>query len=343
MLNKIKYKTAICGIGRIAYSLEKDPLRTKPASHIGAIKNNDLMKISEVCDISGFRLEDFYKNEQSQNIDFYFDYKKMAYKSDCNIAVIATDSFSHVDIIKYFVENMKNLKSIVCEKPLSLDYISAKSIENILINKKISFYVNHTRRWNINYLKVKNIIDKGKLGKLTQIVGFINAGGQKYMGEGPILHDGTHLIDMVLFFTGEFPEQVFSDVITENNIEKCVNVFFKTQNNIDVYMNLSSDKKYFFYEIELYFEFGKVIIGNQRFDIYKAETSKSFTGFVELSKVDDMSVFDFPIYNNRNFFDILYNEVCHDIKNKKINLHSYYETLKVQKMIHCILKEVKKE
>jgi hypothetical protein len=107
-------------------------------------------------------------------------------------------------------------------------------------------------------------------------------------------------------------------------------------------MNLSSDKKYFFYELELYFESGRIIIGNQRFEIYYADRSSSFTGFIELKKVEDLDMFEFPEYKNRNFFEILYNEICDDRKNNIVNNESYFETLKVQKIIDMIFENIEK-
>ncbi len=329
-------RVAIIGIGRIGYTLEEDELRQKPCTHWGAITENSLLRLSAVCDSNSFVLEKHFS--QMPEVKLFNDHNILLGSDQFDVVVIATDSYTHIKIIDDILNTQKNVKAIVCEKPLAISYEQAISIEDRILNRKISFYLNHTRRWNHHYRRVKYIIENKSLGLLRQMTGFINAGGQSVNSEGPLLHDGTHLIDIALYFGGDIRELLFKDVKYKEDIEHVVNMFYRSCDDVDVFLNLSSDKSFFHFELELFFEKGRILIGNRNSKVFKVKESDSFSGFREALPAKWEEIVPDVDFKEFNFFEKLYQDVVQNIKDNIVDTSGYQQGLVVNRVIDEILK-----
>jgi predicted dehydrogenase len=208
----------------------------------------------------------------------------------------------------------ENLKAVICEKPVVLSLEELLKIKELIIQRQISLYVNHTRRYNRNYRMIHEIIRSGKLGELTQINGYINAGGQSFKGEGPLLHDGIHLIDIINYLHGGLPENIYVRTEKQDSIECNVNCYYNTDSDVDVYINLASDKGFFYFGLELYFEKGKIRIGNHEFSVEKTAPSSRYSGFIETEKIRPEEIIDIMKISKKDFFTTLYEEVCENLR-----------------------------
>jgi len=112
-----------------------------------------------------------YKSKKTEKINIpkgikiYSDWKKLILDKKINSVVIATPPFLHKKIIKFAVNNNKN---IFCEKPLTSSYKDANFICNLIKRKKnICHMVNYEfaeinvfpffKKKIINNIKIKNI------------------------------------------------------------------------------------------------------------------------------------------------------------------------------------------
>ena len=138
--------------------------------------------------------------------------------SDVDIVLVATPNNFH----KYYsIMAMEHGKNVVCEKPACMN---VEEVEEVLaVSKKTNrFYTVHqNRRFDLDYVIAKNIVEQEKLGKLFMIEsrlysnrGFSKGGWKaKYETGGGLLYDwGIHLLDQILLMVDEKPVSVFADL-----------------------------------------------------------------------------------------------------------------------------------
>lgn len=177
-----KIKAAIVGIaGRIASQLEKDPLRVKPATHLGAYKLHPAIEDIYGCDLP--KKLPILKGEFG-HLPLYSSLEIMMDKHHPEIVSVCTPDETHHDIVVRLAEQWKP-KVIWCEKPLSTDSESAQSMVDACKSYKVSLTVNYSRRWCPIYGMVKCQIERDNV---LEIVGVTNGerGGKPQ----------THLLDL---------------------------------------------------------------------------------------------------------------------------------------------------
>ena len=104
---------------------------------------------------------------------------------------ICTHADSHLELVR---EASKfNLKGIFLEKPISNTLENARKIIEICNKKKIKLQIDHQRRFDPNYQKLKQWISSGKFGKIQHV--------NVYYGAG-IANTGSHIFDLLRFFFG---------------------------------------------------------------------------------------------------------------------------------------------
>jgi predicted dehydrogenase len=70
----------------------------------------------------------------------------------------------------------------------------------------IPLSIDHTRRWDPSYLKAREIIQSGEIGDLRTII------SEMFSRRAMLFRNGTHLIDIIVFFAGSNPEWVFAEL-----------------------------------------------------------------------------------------------------------------------------------
>jgi hypothetical protein len=104
---------------------------------------------------------------------------------------------------------------------------------------------------------------------------------------------------------------------------------------------MSADKKYFHFELNLYFKNGRINIGNGIFEIFKTDESERFSDFYELKKVKISDLTDFRIKKDKNFFMSLYEDVKNSVLSGDFNMESFYDALFVVEIINKIYDSAK--
>ncbi len=334
----MKYSVSLIGCGRVGVLLEDDPLRKKPASHIGGILNlKDKVFIDSVCDIDDNKLQYVKKRWKINKI--YNDYKKLIKERKPDIVIISTWTNTHKDIAEFCIKN--KIKGIVLEKPVSTNMRDGKKILSLSEKYGTRIVINHERRWDGLYNKTKQIIDNKELGQLKTI--FANVFTQSFIrgnwktlidfsGGGPLLHDGTHLVDIIRYFSGEVDYLIGNlEIDNETGIEKRASSYMKMNNKTDVFLQAGSQMDFFNFELDLIFEKGRIKIGNGIKEFYTTDKSKRYSGFNDLIKRD------FPSYEKViDPFSGALNEVIESI-NKNIEPYSsIYDGIKSMEIIFAI-------
>ena len=140
-------KIGIIGIGRM-----------------GQIHLDNLMqKFSEVevVAISDINEEARQWAEKYTISKFYSDYKDLISDQQVNTVVICSPTNQHAENIIAAAQAGKN---IFCEKPMDLSIQTAMRVLQIVEKAGVKFMLGFNRRFDPNFMKIKSLIDDGKVG-----------------------------------------------------------------------------------------------------------------------------------------------------------------------------------
>jgi len=328
-------RIALIGCGRIGYFLEQDPLRNKPCTHYGGALSAGL-KINYACDINKKRLTEFADDTSIPEQNRFSDAKILLNKIHPEMVIISTWTQSHAEIAIMASEN--GAKIIVLEKPASYNLNKAKEMIRVCEKNNTHLIVNHERRYDPRYIKVKQMINSGKIGLIKTVNAGILTGNYRgdseiKTGGGPFLHDGTHLVDIIRYFFGDISsvQGEFTREIRTSGFEDRAVAWMKTENNIDIFLEAGGGRDYFVFELEISGTKGKIVIGNGYQKLFFAEKSKYYTGFRDLSEKE------FPAYSQGNCFTNLYKEAATILKGKSIVINSTgIDGYKALEAIHAV-------
>jgi hypothetical protein len=283
----IKYTSAIIGLGRIGYSLQKDNKREQPASHSIALKNNNRIIIKAGCDIDENKLNEWHKEYKKANI--YCNYIEMFKKERPDIAVIAVNEINHCKIALKSIEFKPKL--IILEKPAAPDIKSALKIKSYSDKFKVPVCINHERRFSLDYQILKKMIDSQKIGTIHSVHANLWSSNPVYhkasenTGSCSLIHDGIHIIDIINYlfdFNLKYP--VIDKVIKKRNIIKSIYLHYNLGNDKILYFDINGQKKYFGFEVEIRTDISRIIIGNGYFKYFETKPSKFYSGFYSLKQ-----------------------------------------------------------
>jgi len=119
------------------------------------------------------------------------------------IVLVATPNDLH---LPYVVKALKSGKHVICEKPLARNSEEVKRMYEVAKESGKVFEVHQNRRWDDDYLTVKNIVEKKTIGEVYRIEsrvlgsnGIPGAWRRIFaQGGGMMLDWGVHLIDQML-------------------------------------------------------------------------------------------------------------------------------------------------
>jgi len=305
-MKKRNVNIALIGCGRIGHLLELDPLRNKPCTHFGGASSAGL-QITHACDISRDRLEGFGVTAGIIGGNLFEDYRELLRSARPAMVIIATWTESHERIA---VEAARGgARVIVLEKPMASSLAGCRAMADECRRQGAAVIVNHERRFDGRYQKVKEMIDGGKIGTVKTVHASILTGGyggpsRPEEGGGPLLHDGTHLVDMIRFLFGDIVsvEGEFQREGRTRGFEDRACAWLKTSGGIDVFLEAGGSRKYFVFELEISGSLGTIVIGNGYESLLLARKSRHYTGFRDLAGVR------FPRYRSVSCFTELYAE-----------------------------------
>lgn len=330
-----KISSALIGCGRIGFILEDDKLRRKPCTHFGGASAAGI-KITSACDINPERLELFRRKTGIPEGSCYTDYNKLL-KSECpQLVIITTWTESHAEIAIASIES--GAKVVVLEKPVSGSLKLARKIADSANKKGCTVIVNHERRFDSRYIKVRDMLKKGEIGRILTVNARILTGGyrgQSLPGEGggPLLHDGTHLVDILRFFFGDFKSVRgdFSRFSRESGFEDYATAWLQADSGINVFLEAGGGRKYFLFEVDIWGTEGRIIIGNGYNRLYKNEVSQYYSGFRDLNEKE------FPSFRINNCFTELYKNVKLALYRKNfINNSTISDGYRALELVHAV-------
>ena len=137
-----------------------------------------------------------------------------------DLVVINTPDSTHYEYARRALEAGKH---VVVEKPFTTTVAEAEELVALAASRGLTLSVYQNRRWNGDFLTVKEILSKGLLGHLVEFEStfpryrnFIKPNTWKETGQdggGLTYNLGAHVIDQAVQLFG-MPEAVFADIAT---------------------------------------------------------------------------------------------------------------------------------
>lgn len=310
-----KFSASLIGCGRIGFLLEDDPLRKKPCTHFGGAQKAGFSFIS-ACDTNRERLSIFSKRASIKPQNLYTDYRSLLEKDCPDLAIISTWTESHHKIA--IEASRRGASAIVLEKPISYSLATASKIIDECKKNSTFLFINHERRYDGKYNRVKNIIESGAIGKPCTVHASILTSGYRgkssiHEGGGPLLHDGTHLVDIIIFLFGNIisVQGDFSRINRNKGFEDRAMALLKTESGPEVFIEAGGNRDYFQFELEISGTDGKIVVGNGYEKFYQKRVSRLYKGFKDLNEKK------FPSFGKTSPFINIYKEVIECLSGKK--------------------------
>lgn len=281
-------KVGIIGCGRIGSLLEDDPLRDKPCTHAGGFNALPSTRVVAGCDLDQERLDHFGKRWK---VDALFtDYRDLLKQTSLDIVSIATWTRAHCELALACTK--AGIKGVLCEKPIALTVKEGATMVRAFRKHSTPLVINHERRWEPYYKVAQKIIQQGKIGEVRTIVGNTlscspGKGRVDLFGGGPMFHDGTHLVDLLVYFGG--PVSWVSGHENrphgKQHIEETAAAMMQFKNGALGFVEGGGGRRYFNFELDIQGSDGRLLIGNAGRELFITKKSRRFSGFQELEQV----------------------------------------------------------
>lgn len=215
-----KYTAALVGLGRIGYSLGLDKKREQPASHTMALLNNPRINLIAGCDTDSIALSKW--QDANKKAVGYSDSANLYARGRPDIVTVAVNENAH---LKEAVEAIHaKPKLVILEKPVALNLSEAEKIQQEAEKFQVPVLVNHERRFAEDFKLAKSYMKK--IGDIQSIRAELCSSlcvynpAEEKTGAYSLIHDGTHLVDAVLFFLEDDSPSTLKKISLENPSEK---------------------------------------------------------------------------------------------------------------------------
>jgi predicted dehydrogenase len=232
-----KFSAGVIGCGRIGCGF--DDGKRKKSTHAGAYNENKNINLEVLCDIDRKKLEKYGKKYGVKNLFEKFD-KSI---KNINIISICTVADTHLEIVRE--ASKTDIKAIFLEKPISDNLKDAKRIIEICKSQQIHLLIDHQRRFDPFYQKIKGMIEQGIFGKI-QLVTIVYGAG--------IANTGTHIFDLIRYFFGNVKtvDAKFSNNISHNVKDPNLDVELKLKDEIAVKIHALDVSHYGMLEMNIF-------------------------------------------------------------------------------------------
>ncbi|MEM7576245.1 MAG: Gfo/Idh/MocA family oxidoreductase [Planctomycetota bacterium] len=146
----------------------------------------------------------------------YADVASMLADPKLEAVVIATPNTLHAD---HAIAAFDRGLHVVAEKPMAMDLPEADAMIDASVKAKRLLAPFQNRRFETGFLKVREILESGQLGRVVQIRMAWHQFTRRWdwqvirdQGGGLLRVNGTHLIDQAVQFLGGGPVDVFADL-----------------------------------------------------------------------------------------------------------------------------------
>ena len=186
------------------------------AWHANWAMKSDVVELAGIFDIAEKRVLAAKEN----GIHTYSSLEELCSDGAVDIVLCATPNDVHKDIV---ITALRAGKNVICEKPVALSVSDFDDMVREAELAGVTFSVHQNRRWDVDYLAIKSLINSGEIGEAINIESRVHGSRgipsdwrcHKPYGGGMILDWGVHLIDQMLTL---IPERIVSIYCEVTNI-----------------------------------------------------------------------------------------------------------------------------
>jgi predicted dehydrogenase len=204
---------AVCGLSNRAIG-----------AYIPALTQDDLIsrhaELVAVVDVDTTRM-DAYKTQRGLDVPSFTpaEFERMVAETRPDVLIVTTPDGTHVD---YVVQALAHDLDVITEKPMVIDSRQAKAIIDAEAKSRGSVRVTHNYRYTQAHMQIKRMIQDGMLGRITNVELAWNIDtyhGSSYfyrwnrdraMSGGMTITKGCHHFDLLNWWLGDLPQQVFA-------------------------------------------------------------------------------------------------------------------------------------
>lgn len=174
------------------------------AWHCRQILDSEVVALSGIYDINPKNCE----KAKNDDIPVYESVDAMLSDASVDIVVVVVPNDYHRELV---VKALEAGKHVICEKPVATTVVEFDEMASAANRCGKLFSVHQNRRWDVDFLAMKGIVQSGEIGELMRIESRIHGsrgipsawGNTKAHGGGMMMDWGVHLIDQVM--------QIFDD------------------------------------------------------------------------------------------------------------------------------------
>ena len=157
--------------------------------HAQVLSKQSNYRLAAVCDLVP---EIAHECAAEVGATAYTDLRELLRVERPEVVVICTNNTTHARLTIEVAQ--AGVRSIVCEKPMATCLGDAREMVAACEKAGVILLVNHQRRLGADLAEMRRLIDSGAIGDVIEIRGWC---------AGDILSDGTHLIDSLLWLSGD--------------------------------------------------------------------------------------------------------------------------------------------
>lgn len=266
----MRYNCAVIGLGNIGFRLSLDPKRKETWSHVDAYKRCARTRLIGAVEVKDENARAF-KN-LNQDIPVYSSIKDLFDDHRVDIVSICVPTEDHFSVFTDVVG--RGVRAVFCEKPLSCSVKESKKMVEAAIDKKVILAVNYTRRWQASYNLAKEMIGRGKIGKVTAAHAFY---------PDQIYNMGSHLFDTLLFLAAFDPVSV-SAAMVKHGADPALSGWIKCAEGIVVTFSATGKREDLVFEIDIVGREGRlrVLDNGSGIEWFLFKKSDRYSGYREL-------------------------------------------------------------
>lgn len=207
MASSKKARVAVVGVGNMG------------GGHCGTIGSISNLELVAVCDIDRARADEIAAKHK---VPAFYNHKDLLKAKIADTVIVATPHYGHTTV---GIDVLKAGLHLLVEKPISVHKADALKLIKAHKNKKQVFSAMFNQRTDPSYIKLKELLDKGELGRLTRINWIItnwfrsqryyDSGGWRATwggeGGGVLMNQCPHQLDLMTWLFGE-PVTVRADI-----------------------------------------------------------------------------------------------------------------------------------
>ena len=164
---------------------------------------HELDSLYAICDTDEEKLKSF--KEKYPDVTVYNDLKRLLADSKIEAVAISSPAETHFSLAK---EALLSGRDVFVEKPIALNYGDGEKLVSLAREKNAILMVGHLLEYHPAIIKLKEIIDKGDLGKINYIYSNRLNLGWFRTEENILWSFAPHDISVIINLLGELPEEV---------------------------------------------------------------------------------------------------------------------------------------